>query len=394
VLIRRRRFDRGGRHAKREDDVISRPARQAATALRYAASLRVWLHHGDHAQPRQQVHARWRNVGGDEAVRSLARRIPDYSVYGLTVRSDRELAGLHAVASPAAPDVVVHLGGAAPWGGLANAGDGLLFRAREEDTDAPVTEASWVEGRPGVRLRYADGAEFHLRADAREVWATWPPALSVEDASTHLLGPVMGYVLRRLGVLSLHASGVVIGGRAVAFCGASGTGKSTIAAAVAAKGHAALADDLLALREVNDATLAYPASDHLRVWDDSARMLIGEGHALRPLTPTWDKRAFPLEALGYAVARAPAPLGALFLIADRTADDTAPRVEPLRAAAAFVPLVANTAATYLLTPEMRAEEFAALSRLLACTPAFRLVPHTDPARLGRLVELVLDAAGA
>jgi len=94
------------------------------------------------------------------------------------------------------------------------------------------------------------------------------------------------------------------------------------------------------------------------------------------------------------VARAPAPLGALFLIADRTADDTAPRVEPLRAAAAFVPLVANTAATYLLTPEMRAEEFAALSRLLACTPAFRLVPHTDPARLGRLVELVLDAAGA
>ena len=86
MLIRRRRFDRGGRHAKREDDVISRPARQAATALRYAASLRVWLHHGDHAQPRQQVHARWRNVGGDEAVRGLARRIPDYSVYGLTAQ--------------------------------------------------------------------------------------------------------------------------------------------------------------------------------------------------------------------------------------------------------------------------------------------------------------------
>lgn len=289
---------------------------------------------------------------------------------------------------------MVHLGTGAPWAGLANAHDGLLFRAGDDDLDPPVREASWVEGRPGVRLLYSDGAEFHVRADAHEVWATWPSTLSFEDALTHLLGPVLAFVLRRLGVLSLHASGVVIGGRALAFCGASGAGKSTIAAAFAARGHAALADDVVALREVDGVALAYPAADHLRVWDDSARMLIGEGHALPTLTPTWDKRAFPLDALGYAVARAPAPLGALFLIADRTTDDAAPRVEPLRAADAFVPLVANTAANYLLTPEMRAEEFALLSRLLARTPVFRLVPHADPARLSRLVEVVLDATGA
>ncbi len=206
----------------------------------------------------------------------------------------------------------------------------------------------------------------------------------------HLVGPVLGFVLRRLGVLSLHASGSVIGGRAAAFAGPSGAGKSTIAAALAAAGNPALTDDVLAIREMEGTTLAFPAYDHLRVWDDTARAVVGEGHALPWLTPSWDKRAFQLEALGYAVARSPAPLASLFLVAEREDDARAPRVEPVRAADAFVPLVAHTSANYLLSPEMRAEEFALLARLLARTPVYRLVPHADPARLPGLVSCVME----
>ena len=288
----------------------------------------------------------------------------------------------------------MHLGTPAPWSDRSTAPDGLLYRAPTEEPDPPVVEAAWVEGRAGLRLRYADGTEFHVRHDGGEIWATWPATLALEDALTYLLGPVLGWVLRRLGVLSLHASAVVIDGRAVAFCGSGGAGKSTIAAAFATAGHAVLTDDLLALRDVAGETMAYPASDHLRVWDDSARMLVGEGHGLPLLTPNWDKHAFPLEALGYEVARSPVPLGWIFLIADRETGDTAPRTEPVRAADAFVPLVAKTAANYLLSPEMRAEEFALLARVLARTPVLRLVPHADPARLVQLVARVLDAVRA
>lgn len=286
------------------------------------------------------------------------------------------------------------MGAHAPWGHGASATDGVLYRASEADPDPPVLDAAWLEGRPGLRLHYGDGAEYHIRADAREVWVTWPASLAIEDAMVHFVGPVLGFILRRLGVLSLHASGVVIGGRAAAFCGDSGAGKSTIAAALAAAGHAALADDVLALREVAGTTMAYPAYDHLRVWDDTARVLAGEEHALPWLTPSWDKRAFRPEALGYPIARTPAPLGWIFLLADRADDVASPRVESVRAADAFVPLVANTSANYLLSPEMRAQEFALLARLLARTPVLRLVPHTDPARLRQLVSCVLEAVGA
>ena len=270
----------------------------------------------------------------------------------------------------------------------------MLYRESATDPDPPVSEAAWIEGRPGLRLRYGDGAEYHVSADAHEVWVTWPGALAFEDAMIHLVGPVLGFILRRRGVLSLHASGAVIGGRAAAFSGESGAGKSTIAAALAAAGHAALADDVLALREVRGTMMAYPAYDHLRVWDDAARALVGEEHELPWLTPSWDKRAFTLETLGYPVARAPAPLGWIFLLADRTNDEASPRVEPVRAADAFVPLVANTSANYLLSPEMRAEEFALLARLLERTPVLRLFPHTDPARLSQLVSCVLEAVSA
>ena len=297
-------------------------------------------------------------------------------------------------AALATPDLVVHVGTRAPWSDRASAADGVLYRAKPGEPDPPIREAAWLAGRPGLRLLYGDGAEYCVRADAREVWVTWPASLAFEDAMVHFVGPVLGFILRRLGVLTLHASGAVIGAYAAAFCGESGAGKSTLAAALAAVGHAALADDVLALREVNSTMMAYPAYDHLRVWDDSANAIVGPGHDLPWLTPSWDKRAFTLSALGYPIARAPAPLGWIFLLAPRSRDDSAPRVEPLRAAEAFVPLVANTAANYLLSPEMRAKEFALLARLLACTPVLRLVPHEDPARLAELVSCVLETTGA
>ena len=44
-----------------------------------------------------------------------------------------------------------------------------------------------------------------------------------------------------------HASTVVIGGRAVAFCGPQGAGKSTTAVALAQQGYAVPAEDVAAL---------------------------------------------------------------------------------------------------------------------------------------------------
>jgi len=60
-----------------------------------------------------------------------------------------------------------------------------------------------------------------------------------------LLGSVMATVLYRRGLLTLHASGIDIGGRGAVFMGNKGAGKSTTAAAFISAGHRLLTDDVL-----------------------------------------------------------------------------------------------------------------------------------------------------
>lgn len=324
------------------------------------------------------------------ASRTGARPIPDYALYGLTVAVDAPMGGLRAAAAGSAPDVRLHLQAAPPWSDRPMAEGGQIYRVDAAEADAPAVDVAWLEGRAGLRMRYADGTTFHVRADAREVWATWAAPLTLEDTAVYFVGPVLGYVLRRLGVLSLHASAVAIDGRAVAFGGDPGAGKSTTAAAFSTHGFAALTDDVLALRDRDGAVLAYPAYDHLRLWPHAARMLAGDEDRLSWLTPTWPKRAFPLAAFGAGLAADPLPLGAIFLLSPREDAATAPRVEPARGVDALLQLVTQTSANYLLDPAMRAAELTMLSRLMAAVPLFRLTPHADPARLPALLDVVLD----
>lgn len=291
------------------------------------------------------------------------------------------------------PDVVVHLGSAAPWRDHPPATDGAVYGPRLDDPDPTMVEVWWVDGRAGLVFRYDDGAEFHVSADAREIWGTWPAPFTVEDAAVYFLGPVLSYVLRHRGVLALHASAVVVNEQALAFCGFGGAGKSTLAAAFAAAGYAVLSDDVVALREQAGHLFAFPASNYLRVWDDSARALIGDHQRLPLLTPNWDKRAFPVEALGYLLARYPTPLGGVCILGDREETADAPRVARLRPGEALIALMPHTSANYLLHEEMRATEFAQLTQLVESTPVYRLVPHSDPLRLPELVKLAAAVAG-
>jgi hypothetical protein len=286
--------------------------------------------------------------------------------------------------------VQLHLGTPAPWaGGL----DGVpVVQTSANDPDQPVLEVAWHTDARGMRMRYVDGTEFHVRADGREVWASWSAPMTKADAVVYLVGPVLGYVLRRLGVLALHASGCVIDGRAFAFCGSRGSGKSTLAAALALGGMPALSDDVLALRPSPAGTMAAPGYESLRVWDDSARFLVGDENRLPLLTPNWEKRAFTPAALGGATASTAAPLGGVFLMQPRADDPSAPRVEPVSPTDAFLFLTASTSANYLLDGAMRADEFVHLSALVAEVPVFRLVPHSDPARLSELTRVVAACA--
>lgn len=246
----------------------------------------------------------------------------------------------------------------------------------------------------GVLLRYADATEFHVTRDGREIRGTWAPLSTLPDTVTYLLGPVLGFAQRLMGVLCLHASAVIVDRRAVALCGPAHAGKSTTAGAFAAAGYAVLADDMTAIRERDGGATAMPAYDHLRVWDSSERILLGSSGALPRLTPTWDKRALHMREQGWIWHEDPASLGTVVLLAPREDGAAAPRVEPVTQSDAFVALAANSYANYLLDDRMRREEFGSIARMVQATKVLRAVPSSDSARISDLVRVIVDAVRA
>jgi hypothetical protein len=240
---------------------------------------------------------------------------------------------------------------------------------------------------------YGDGARFAMDQEGREIWADWPDRdYTLEDAATYLIGPVIGFALRLRGTLPLHASAVAVGDQAVALMGAHGVGKSTTAAGLATLGHAVLADDLAALREVDGSFLVHSGYPRLNVWPDSALALFGSKDSLSNISPSWDKRFVELDRPGMRFERRPLPLGAIYILGDRNAKLSAAAIEELEGSSALVNLVANTYVNYLLDSEMRQHEFSVLSRLLANIPIRFVRPPADPACLRGLCEAIATDA--
>lgn len=308
-----------------------------------------------------------------------------HRLYGLLVEADRPLPGLAADGGDGEPELRVWMGrvpaeafppGAAeePW----------YVSPRTTPAEAPTVVVHRLDGRD-FRLRYADGCEYHVDAAGTRVACTWPAHFTAEDAATYLLGPVLGVVLRLRGVPSLHASAVAVGGVAVGLAGAAGTGKSTTAAALAARGHPLVADDVLALRLSGGEVLAQPAYPHVRLWPDVVPALLGPGAELPPLTPNWDKRGLRLDG---AFHPHPLPLGAVYVLCGREAGPDAPRLEPMGPTEAALALVANGYVGWFPDRAAQGRELEVLGRVARSVPVAWAVPGADPARLGELCGMI------
>lgn len=255
----------------------------------------------------------------------------------------------------------------------------------------PNLRAGVLPGGEYFGFSYSDGAKFAVEREGREVWADWPENYTLEDACTYLLGPVLGFVLRLRGIISLHASAVAVGDFAVALVGCPGAGKSTTAAAFARCGFPVLADDVVALTDRDQRSFAELGYPRLNLWPDAVRALFASEASPR-ITPTWDKRYIPLDENGHQFAPEALPLGAIYVLGTREPGLMSPVLEDLVGGEAVTTLVANTYVNYLLDREMRRQEFDVLSRLVARTPVRRVrIPADSSALLRSCQTIAADA---
>lgn len=241
---------------------------------------------------------------------------------------------------------------------------------------------------------YGDGTGFIVNGDGSHVRAAWPEPLSIENALTYLLGPILGFVLRLQGTVCLHASAVAIDGQAIALMGPAGAGKSTTATAFARRGFPVLSDDIVALEERDGRFWVRPGYPRLNLWPQSAKAVLGPDRDLPLITPAepyWDKRYLTLDGPDGEFINQPVPLAAIYT-GEANNEVFELDASPLAVKDALLALLANTYSYYLLTPAMREREFDVLSRVARSVPVRWVKFRRDLGRLDALCETVLADA--
>ncbi|WP_371345961.1 HPr kinase/phosphorylase [Ancylobacter sp. IITR112] len=160
-----------------------------------------------------------------------------------------------------------------------------------------------------IRLDVPALARFRVDPTGEIVIAP-EPAADEADLRLFLLGSVLGIVCHQRALLPLHASSVEIDGGAVAFCGASGMGKSTLALHFTRRGHALVADDVCVVEGGSPARVR-PAFPRLKLWRDALEGVDLSTEGLERNRRRLDKFHLPAP---HSAARHTLPLKAIFLL--------------------------------------------------------------------------------
>jgi hypothetical protein len=313
----------------------------------------------------------------------------DYWAYGLGITSNVEIPAFGTCTNLGNFDINFQMGPAPSWADEASwdRGEVDYLPSLPLRTDSKLKITRLLSGK-FLELSYDDGTRFLMDGGATSIWAEEGPGLSRDDVFTYLVGPIMGFALRRREKLVLHASSVIVDDMAIAICGEAGSGKSTTAAALALRGNLVLCDDICALEILHGRKYVLPGYPRISLWPDSADHLLSSDNVLPLVAKGWSKRYLPLDGQRAGFSKSPARLGAIYLLAARSGVQTAPYIERLSQRDAALALVRNTYMNYLLTKEQRAAEFHAIASLVTEVDCYCISPHADPARLGDLASLV------
>jgi hypothetical protein len=273
----------------------------------------------------------------------------NYSIFGLKVQSALVLPELGTAEFQGEPDVTICLG---PVAAAAERGFGLHVA-----DDAMVLVVPEI-GRFAIR----DGASITVDP---------LPESPDENVRLFLLGSAFGALLHQRGLLPLHANAVEFDGKAVAFMGPSGHGKSTLAAWFHDHGHRVIADDVCVIGfDDHGQPHASPGLPRLRLWRD-ALQATGRGPSdyARSYAGTQDLEKYDVPVAPDTFAGSDLGLIAVYLLDD--GDEFA--IDRLEGLAAAEVVFANTyRGGYVDAANGHFSHWAGCVRLVQTTPIYRL----------------------
>ena len=282
-----------------------------------------------------------------------------YDACGLRIRSELELRGLARTRRAPEADVTVRRG---------------AVEAPERWPASGV--AAWPSPEADV-ISWAGRAKLRLTGAGMVVDSENEPF-----ARQCVVGPGLGVVLHRRGRLVLHGSAVEVDGQAVVLLGRKGAGKSTTAAALLARGHRLLTDDLVAVDFVGDQPRCAPGPVQMKLWPASAEAL-GLGGKVEPFAEGLDK--------GVWFGAQTSPRAAPVALVCSLAWGDARVLSPLTRTPAFGAVFEHTYAPRFLGAQAGRRLVAPTVRLCAATTVLRVERPQRLADLGAVADRLEQA---
>jgi hypothetical protein len=305
-----------------------------------------------------------------------------YRAHGLVVASCVELPLPPGPAVQCSPDLVLRRGGDRLVPDDDPPGRRLAALRRSDGT------VLYILTRDGCRtvLRYPGLCEFVGDGVLGDITVHLQPGADPGLIPVLMAGAVLAVHLRLRSELVLHASAVRRAGRALAFVGASGMGKSTLAAALCHEGCDLVSDDVLRVDLADPATVhVYPGSTENRL-RTNARQLT-DAAPPDAVRATADGR---LALRPPACADGPLPLAACIVPLPRR-EASAVSVHELPHAGALLRMIRFPRIVGWIEPVSIAREFQALADLVERVPVFEAeVPWGPPFR-PEVLSGLLDA---
>jgi len=239
-----------------------------------------------------------------------------YHAFGLNISSELELPPLMTVEHIDQADVTIRRGGVSETGLTTTEKSTPFFQCAKD--------ALWLHVPEIARFLVVDGCTITVDAIAEDE----------QSIRLFLLGSCLGAILHQRGLLVLHANAIRFGDHCIVFAGASGQGKSTLAAAFHKLGHEILTDDVCAINAEGCVAPGYP---QLKLWNDTLARLEMDKADLHKIRLQVEKFAYPIKN---GFRQEPLPVKAVYILASHNRDEF--EFEEIKGMEKFQPLKNQT----------------------------------------------------
>lgn len=241
----------------------------------------------------------------------------------------------------------------------------------------------------GYLLRLERSADFWLSRDGLEIRGVPFRVLSAELLDHLLINHILPFALVPRGLLVFHASGSCLGEKAALFLGGAGTGKSTLAAILLARGYAPLADDCAVVDGRDEALRVLPSPPTLRLWPEVKKAVLGEA---RHSSWVSGKHTVRLEAT-QSFPAATTVLSRIYVLTPDRDSSAAPAIESLLGPQALIELIRHSYRLDFSDHSQLTHQFEKLSDLAESVRVSRLTFVPSVEGMAGAADLVLSDLG-